>query len=119
MSDDLYDYYCTFDTAKDVWDALQKKYDTEEAGWKKYAVSRYMRYQMVDEKSVVAQAYEVQKIMNEILSEGMKIDEQFQVSVLIDKLPPNWKDFKSTLRHKTKDFSLESLIKKLRVEEEA
>ena len=53
LSDDLYDYYSSFKTTKDVWDALQKKYDTEEAGSKKYAVSRYMKFQIVEEKSVV------------------------------------------------------------------
>ena len=68
LSDDLYDYYSSFKTAKDVWDALQKKYDTEEAGSKKYAVSRYMKFQMVEEKSVVSQSHELHKITHEILS---------------------------------------------------
>ncbi|CAL2270360.1 unnamed protein product [Prunus armeniaca] len=49
----------------------------------------------------------------------MNLDEQFQVGVIIDKLPPSWKDFKNALRHKTKEFSLESLITHLRIEEEA
>jgi len=38
--------------------------------------------------------------------------------VVIDKLPPAWKDFKNALRHKTKEFFLESLITGLRIEEE-
>ncbi|KAA0038176.1 hypothetical protein E6C27_scaffold270G00050 [Cucumis melo var. makuwa] len=105
--------------AKEVWDALQKKYDIEEERSKKYAVSRYLRYQMTDDKFVEVQSHEIQKTANEIISEGMPLDDRFQVVVIIDKLPPLWKDFKNTLRHKTKEFSLESLIIRLRIEEEA
>ncbi|KAA0045076.1 uncharacterized protein E5676_scaffold78209G00420 [Cucumis melo var. makuwa] len=74
---------------------------------------------MIDDKSVEAQSHEIQKIVHEIISEGMPLDDQFQVTVIIDKLPPLCKDFKDTLRHKTKEFSLESLITRLRIEEEA
>ncbi|KAA0067624.1 uncharacterized protein E5676_scaffold174G00110 [Cucumis melo var. makuwa] len=109
----------TMTTAKEVWGALQKKYDTEEAGLKKYVVSRYLRYQMTDDKSVEAQSHEIQKITHEIISEGMPLDDQFQVAVIINKLPQLWKDLKNTLRHKTKEFSLESLITRLRIEEKA
>ncbi|KAB2631275.1 hypothetical protein D8674_008794 [Pyrus ussuriensis x Pyrus communis] len=98
LSDDLYGYYSDYGTAKDLWESLQKKYDTEEAGAKKFAVSPQS---------------------HEIISEGMVLDDQFQVAVIIDKLPPTWKNFKNSLRHKTKEFSLESLITRLRIEEEA
>lgn len=37
-------------TVKEDWNGLQKKYDTKEVGFKKYAVSRYMWYQMVDDR---------------------------------------------------------------------
>jgi len=104
---------------KNVWDALNKKYDTEEVGAKKYVVSRYLKYQMTDDRSVEAQSHELQKIAHEIITEGMRLNEKFQVVVIIDKLPPSWKDFKNLLRHNTKEFSLESLITHLRIEEEA
>ncbi|GAU48095.1 hypothetical protein TSUD_238340 [Trifolium subterraneum] len=119
LEDDLYDYYRTYETASDVWEALSKKYDTEEAGAKKYVVSRYLKYQMVDKRSVEVQSHELQKIAHEIITEGMPLHEQFQISVIIDKLPPSWKAFKNQLRHKTKEFSIEGLITRLRIEEES
>ena len=36
-----------------------------------------------DEKSVEAQSHKLQKIAQEIISEGMTLDEQFQVDVII------------------------------------
>ncbi|XP_050918537.1 uncharacterized protein LOC127135964 [Lathyrus oleraceus] len=119
LADDMYDYYSNCKTAKQVWEALQKKYDTEEACAKKYVVSRYLNYKMVDERSVEAQSHEIQKIAHEIITKGMPLEEQFQVAVIIDKLPPGWKDFKNLLQHKTKEFSIESLITRLRIEEES
>ncbi|XP_028184593.1 uncharacterized protein LOC114371324 [Glycine soja] len=119
LADDLYDYYSPYKSAKLVWLVLEKNYDTEEVGTKKYVVSHYLKYQTTDDKSVESQSYEIQKIAHDIISEGMALDEQFQVVVIIDKLPLGWKDFKNLLRHKTKIFSLESLITCLRIEEEA
>ncbi|GKB66829.1 putative reverse transcriptase domain-containing protein [Tanacetum coccineum] len=52
------------------WEALQKKYDTKEAGTKMYFVSRYLKFQMTDDKSVEVQSYELQKVAHEIISEG-------------------------------------------------
>ncbi|XP_058763021.1 uncharacterized protein LOC131636427 [Vicia villosa] len=43
-----------YNTAKHVWEALQKKYDIEEAGAKKYVVNCYLNYKMVVESSVEA-----------------------------------------------------------------
>ncbi|XP_077221650.1 uncharacterized protein LOC143855418 [Tasmannia lanceolata] len=101
-----------------LWEALQKKYDTEEAGSKKYAVSKYFKYYMVDEKTVISQTHELQKLVHDILVERMTISDQFQVAAVIDKLPPSWKEFRNSLLHKTKELSMEGLLVRLRIEEE-
>ncbi|KAK4404542.1 hypothetical protein Sango_0822800 [Sesamum angolense] len=47
------DVYCSdYYTAKSLWDELDRKYNTEEQGLEKHFVSKFMRYQMVEGKSV-------------------------------------------------------------------
>ena len=41
---------------------------------------------MTDDRFVEAQSHEIQKIAHEIISKGMPLDNQFQVTVIIDKL---------------------------------
>ena len=52
-----------------------EKYDTEESTAKKFIVSRYLKYQMTNDKSVEAQSPELQQIAYEIISEGMDLNE--------------------------------------------
>ncbi|GJW28897.1 zinc finger, CCHC-type containing protein [Tanacetum coccineum] len=47
----------------------------------------------------------------------MNMDEAIQVSCIIDKLPPSWKDFKHTLIHKKGELTLVELGSHLRIEE--
>nr|GEX34866.1 zinc finger, CCHC-type [Tanacetum cinerariifolium] len=45
------------------------------------------------------------------------MDESIQVSCIIDKLPPSWKDFKHTLKHLKEELTLVELGSHLRIEE--
>ncbi|XP_071923055.1 uncharacterized protein [Coffea arabica] len=120
LSDELYDFYSSsYMSAKRIWRALLQKYDTEEAGSKKYACSRYFKFQMVENKPVLEQVHDLQMIVHEIESEGVKVDPQMQVAAIIDKLPTSWKDFQKGLRHKQQELTIANLMARLRIEEEA
>ncbi|RVW87884.1 Retrovirus-related Pol polyprotein from transposon TNT 1-94 [Vitis vinifera] len=118
LADSLYNVYSDKKTAKELWESLDRKYKTEDAGAKKFVVGRFLDYKMVDSKTVVSQVQELQVILHEIHAEGMMLSETFQVAAIIEKLPPAWKDFKNYLKHKRKEMSIEDLIIRLRIEED-
>lgn len=114
----LYKVYCPIKTAKQLWEALERKYKTEDAGLKKFVVDKFMDYKMVDTKSVSMQIQELQIMIHDILGEGHIISESFQVAAIIGKLPSAWKDFKYYLKHKRKEMNLEDLVVRLKIEED-
>ncbi|GJW98685.1 retrovirus-related pol polyprotein from transposon TNT 1-94, partial [Tanacetum coccineum] len=118
LVDDLYNVYCKTTTAKELWESLERKYKTEDAGTKKFVVARFLDYKMVDSKNVITQVQDLQVLLHDIHAEGMTVSEAFQVAAIIEKLPPSWVDFKNYLKHKRKEMSVEDLIVRLRIEED-
>ena len=72
---------------------------------------------MNDSHSVVKQMEEIQIFTHEIDMEGMGLNSNFLASVIIEKLPPTWKDFKLYLKHVSEKMTFDQLVLKLRVEE--
>ncbi|XP_075108841.1 uncharacterized protein LOC142180691 [Nicotiana tabacum] len=118
LKDSLYNSYSVMETSKALWNALEKKYKTEDARLKKFVTARFLDFKMIDTRSVITQVQELQVIVHDLLAEGMVINEAFQVAAFIEKLPPLWKDFKNYLKHKRKEMTLEDLIVRLRIEED-
>ncbi|CAM8948438.1 unnamed protein product [Rhodiola kirilowii] len=73
---------------------------------------------MVDSRTVMEQFHEIQRILGQFAQRNLKMDEAISVSSIIDKLPPTWKYFRRTLKHKKEEMSLVELTKELRMEEE-
>ncbi|KAK6118001.1 hypothetical protein DH2020_048256 [Rehmannia glutinosa] len=118
LSDALYSVYCAVKSSKELWDSLEKKYKTEDAGTKKFVVGKFLDFVMVDSKTVMEQVQKFQLILHEISAKGMALLEAFQVAAIIEKLPSLWKDFKNYLKHKRKEMGIEDLIVRLRIEED-
>ncbi|GJW13386.1 zinc finger, CCHC-type containing protein [Tanacetum coccineum] len=65
-------------TAKELWESLERKYKTEDAGTKKFVVARFLDYKMVDSKNVISQV-----LLHDIHAEGMTLSETFQVDAIM------------------------------------
>ena len=79
LADPLFNVFYAKKSAKELWDALDKKYKTKDAGAKKFVVGRLLDFKMVDSKTVINQVQEFQVILHEIHAERMPLNELFQV----------------------------------------
>ncbi|VFQ65106.1 unnamed protein product [Cuscuta campestris] len=118
LGDSLYPVYAGAKLAKELWNSLNKKYQAEDAGTKKFIVGKMLDYKMVDSKSVVAQAEELTVIFNKCNEEKVGVSEAFQVAAIIHKLPRSWEDFQADLKLKKTELNLEQLLTRLRIREE-
>ncbi|XP_047262317.1 uncharacterized protein LOC124895887 [Capsicum annuum] len=118
LQDDLYNVYSGTKMEKELWGALERKYKTKDARTKKFFVTKFLEYKMIDSKSVVSQVQELQVIIHDLLAEGFFVNEMFQVTEIIEKLPPMWKDFKNYLKHKRKEMTVKDLIVRLCIEKD-
>ncbi|GJT04203.1 zinc finger, CCHC-type containing protein [Tanacetum coccineum] len=117
MSDPLFDIYQNMESTKELWDSLKSKYMAKDASSKKFLVSNFNNYKMVDSRPVIEQFNELLRILGQYTQHGLKMDESISVSSVIDKFPPFWKDFKHSLKHGKDDLSLVQLGSHLRIEE--
>ncbi|XP_074337413.1 uncharacterized protein LOC141674601 [Apium graveolens] len=117
MSDSLFDIYQNVESAKELWDSLESKYMAEDASSKKFLVSNFINYKMVDTRPIMEQYNELLRILGQFVQHDMKMDESISVSSVINKLPPSWKDFKHTLKHNKEEMTLVELGSHFRIEE--
>ncbi|GKE59641.1 hypothetical protein Tco_1498826 [Tanacetum coccineum] len=72
---------------------------------------------MTDSRPVIEQYNELLGILGRFTQHNMNMDEAIQVSCIIDKLSPSWKDFKHTLKHQKEELTLVELGSHLCIEE--
>ena len=109
LIDSLYNMYSDKKTTKELWESLDQKYKTKDAGAKKFIMGCFLDHKMVDSKTVVNQVQKLQVILHEIHVEGIMLSETFQVTTIIEKLLATWKNFKNYLKHKRKKMSIEDI----------
>jgi hypothetical protein len=117
LSNELFDVYCNFTIAKDLWDELVGRYVIEDEGTKKFATSNFLHFQMTDEKSITSQIHEFHNIVAELAKEGDGLPESFVTQCLVEKLPESWKEYKLHFKQKKTFMSLQHTIVHIKIEE--
>ncbi|GJU66055.1 zinc finger, CCHC-type containing protein [Tanacetum coccineum] len=98
-------------------DDYEAKYMAKDASSKKFLVSNFTNYKMIDSRPVLEKYNELLGILRRFTQHKMNMDESIQVSCIIDKLPPSWKDFKHVLKHLKEELTLIELGNHLHIEE--
>ncbi|KAK1562687.1 hypothetical protein Q3G72_015767 [Acer saccharum] len=77
LSNELYDVYCTYKTASEIWEELKRKYMVEDAGSQKYAIGNFLDFKMVDDKEVSAQIHDFHMLINDLKTEEIILPKPF------------------------------------------
>ncbi|GKA19666.1 hypothetical protein Tco_0699581 [Tanacetum coccineum] len=80
MSDSLFDIYQNVESAKALWESLESKYMAEDASAKKFLVSNFMNYKMVDTRPVMEQFHEMLRILGQYTQHNLMMDEAISVA---------------------------------------
>ena len=119
LGDNIVDTYMSFDNGKDAWDALDAKFGVSDAGTELYIMEQFYDYKMTDDRPIVDQAHEIQSLAKELEQFKCNLPDKFVAGGIIAKLPPSWRNFATSLKHKRQEFSVSDLIGSLHVEEKA
>jgi hypothetical protein len=82
-------------------------------------MEQFHDYRMVDDRSVVEQAHEIQALVKDLEMHGCELPDKFVAGCMIAKLPPSWTEFATSLKHKRWEFDVTQLIGTLDVEDKA
>ena len=106
-----------------MWDALDAQYGVSDACSELYIMEQFLDYRMVEDRSVVEQAHEIHTLAKDLKNCSKEtpcvLPDKFVAGGIIAKLPPSWKDFATSLKHKRQAPTIDGLIGTLDVEEKA
>ncbi|WVZ85747.1 hypothetical protein U9M48_032635 [Paspalum notatum var. saurae] len=117
LTDRLVDVYMHIKDGKELWDALEAKFGASDAGSDLYIMENFHDFKMVNDKSIIQEAHDIQSIAKELEILKCSLPNPFVVGCIIAKLPSSWRSFATALKHKRTKISVEELIASLDVEE--
>jgi hypothetical protein len=82
-------------------------------------MEQFHDYRMVDDRSVVEQAHEIQALVKDLDMHGCELPDKFVAGCMIARFPPSWIEFATSLKQKRQEFDVAQLIGTLDVEYKA
>jgi hypothetical protein len=119
LGDTIVDAYVPLQSGKEIWDVLEQRYGVSDVGSELYVMEQFHDYRMVDDRSVVEQAHEIQALVKDLEMHGCELPDKFVAGCMIAKLPPSWTEFATSLKHKRREFDVTQLIGTLDVEDKS
>jgi hypothetical protein len=119
LANNLCDVFMYIKDGKELWDALDAKFGSADAGSKLYIMESFLDFKMTKDLHVVQQAYETQCIAKELEVLKCALPDKFVACCIIAKLPPSWRNFATTFKHKRQEILVENLIASLDIEDKA
>ncbi|WVZ69743.1 hypothetical protein U9M48_018481 [Paspalum notatum var. saurae] len=119
LTDRLVDVYMHIKDRKELWDALEAKFGASDAGSDLYIMESFHDFKMVNDKSIVQQAHDIQCIAKELEILKCSLPDLFVAGCIIAKFPSSWRSFATALKHKRTKISVEELTASLDVEKKA
>ena len=87
LTNEIFDVYCQYKVAKEIWDVLTKKYIVEDVRTQKYAIGNIKKFQMTEDRDVSSQIHDYHMLVNDLVTEDIKLHEPFVVGYHIETLP--------------------------------
>ena len=91
-----------------------------DAGSELYVMEQFLDYRMVEDRSVVEQAHEIHTLAKNLKNCSKEspcvLPDKLVAGGIISKLPPFWRNFATSLKHKRQQFTIDGLTGTLDVE---
>jgi len=86
LSNDLFDVYCSYKEAKEIWDSLILKYTAEDVIRQRFVIRKYYYWEMIEDKDIKIEINEYHKRLEDIKAENIVVPDEFVSKLLIEKL---------------------------------
>jgi hypothetical protein len=87
--------YSSIKSVKALLKTLDKNFKVEIISMEKFKVDKFSDFKMVDSRIIMSQVQEFQLTLHDRYAKEMLISESFQVTAIIEKFSPSWKEFKN------------------------